>query len=151
MVEKAEGPQPGATGAAQRTFIFPKTTTEQRERQANEGEGRKQNAIATLERCREAYVTQGRRALLLALLERGEATADDVRAKVELPAGVSPKAFGAVPGQLARAGIIERAGFAKTTRPEAHARPVSLWRLRDANAARAWLSAHRTDLDGTGA
>ena len=35
--------------------------------------------------------------------------------------------------------IIERAGYTSTTRPEAKARPVSVWRLVYPAAARAWL------------
>lgn len=107
-----------------------------------EGERRKAEAHALLEAWREVFVNRGRRALLLKLLSNGTATADDVRSAVELPAGVGPKCFGSVPGQLARAGIIEHAGFVTTARPTAHARPVSVWQLRDRVAALAWLDAH---------
>ncbi|MBI5863435.1 MAG: hypothetical protein HZB38_02765 [Planctomycetes bacterium] len=107
-----------------------------------EGERRKLSAHALLAARRELYVLRGRRALLAALLDRGEATADDVRRAVALPAGIDPVCLGVVPGDLARAGIIERVGFATTARPEAHARPVSVWRLADRSAALAWLAAH---------
>lgn len=107
-----------------------------------DGQTRKLDAHALLEARREVYVLRGRRALLAALLDRGEATADDVRAAVELPDKINPVCLGAVPGPLALAGIIERVGFAETRRPDAHARPVSVWRLADRDAALVWLAAH---------
>lgn len=106
------------------------------------GEALKLNAHALLEAHREAFVNRGRRVLLLTLLSNGTATADDVRGAVELPVDINPKCFGSVPGQLARAGIIKHAGFVTTARPTAHARPVSVWQLRDRAAALAWLDAH---------
>lgn len=107
-----------------------------------DGEARKLDAHALLEARREVYVLRGRRALLAALLARGEATADDVRDAVELPDEINPVCLGVVPGLLARAGIIERVGFAESRRPDAHARPVSVWRLADRAAALGWLAAH---------
>ena len=103
------------------------------------GEGRRDEALATLAEKRELYVLRGRRALLAALLAHGTATADDVRAAVELPPGIDPKCFGAVATPLAKAGIIEREGFAQTSRPTAHARPVSIWKLADHGKAERWL------------
>jgi len=107
-----------------------------------EGERRKLNAFAVLEAHRETLINRGRRALLRHLLDNDTATADDVRAAVILPAGVNPKAFGSVPGELADAGIIAADGFAKSRRPEAHARPVQIWRLIDRDAALTWLGDH---------
>jgi len=107
-----------------------------------EGERRKADAFATLDAHREVYTRRSRRALLRTLLELGEATADDVRDSVELPPGIDPKCFGSVPGPLARAGIIRAAGFTKTCRPMAHARPVTLWTLADRAAALRWLATH---------
>ncbi len=112
-----------------------------------EGEARKQEQLAMLRERRAVYVRRGQRALLGRLLEGGNATADDVRQVVELPPGIDPKLFGAVPGSLARGGIIERAGFVKTARPTAHARPVTLWQLRDAAKARQWLAVHPDIVD----
>jgi len=109
---------------------------------AAEGRARKLDAHALLETRREVYVLRGRRALLAVLLEHGEATADDVRRAVALPDDIDPVCFGVVPGSLARAGIIERIGFATTTRPQAHARPVSVWRLANRDAALEWLARH---------
>lgn len=106
------------------------------------GEARKLDAHELLQARREVYVLRGRGALLRRLLHTGEATADDVRDAVELPDGVNPVCLGVVPGPLARAGIIERVGFAESRRADAHARPVSVWRLADRNAALAWLATH---------
>jgi hypothetical protein len=106
------------------------------------GEARKLDAFALLEARRAVYVLRGRRALLRRLLDCGEATADDVRTAVELPPEIAPVALGCVPAPLARAGIIERAGFVESRRPDAHARPVSIWRLIDRAAALAWLAFH---------
>lgn len=108
----------------------------------SEGERLKDVALSLLSARREALIRLGRRALLNTLLERGTATADDVRAAVEVPEGVDPKALGAVPGELATAGIIRRDGYVRTCRPEAHARPVSIWRMADASKAERWLATH---------
>lgn len=121
---------------------------------ATDGTSRKADAHALLEAHRELYVLRGRRALLAALLERGTATADDVRHAVELPDDLDPKCFGAVPRELVRLGLIEHAGFTTTARPKAHARPVSVWRLRDRAGAIAWLNSNADrpapDCSGTG-
>jgi len=116
-----------------------------------DGEARKLNAHALLEARREVYVLRGRRALLAALLAGREATADDVRDAVELPDEINPVCLGVVPGPLARAGIIERVGFVESRRADAHARPVSVWRLADRAAALAWLAAHPDRSDPTAA
>jgi len=112
-----------------------------------EGERRKLDSHAMLEARREVHVLRGRRALLQQLLNTGQATADDVRDAVELPSEVRPVCLGAVPGPLARAGIIRRVGFVKTGRPDAHARPISLWELGDRDAAVRSLAAHPDRVD----
>ena len=99
----------------------------------------KDAALTTLDACRHEYTQRGRRALLKALLTTGTATADVIRDAVELPPGTNPKLFGAVPGPLAKAGIIRQSGFAKTSRPEAHGRPVIVWALANRAAAERWL------------
>jgi hypothetical protein len=113
-----------------------------------EGERRKDEALDLLAHCREAVVRRAQHALLAVLLETGSATADDVRERVELPPGVGPKCFGAVPLPLVRAGIIRADGYAKTCRPTAHARPLTVWLLADRVAAVQWLSDH-PDLEDT--
>jgi len=104
-----------------------------------EGERLKAGALEIPGARRDRYVLRGRRALLERLLRDGVATADDVRDAVELPPGIGPKCFGAVPGPLRRAGIIAPAGFCKTCRPAAYARPVIVWTLADREAAQRWL------------
>lgn len=107
-----------------------------------EGERRKLDAFAVLTANREAVIRRAQRALLTVLLQKGSATADDVRELVELPPGINAKCFGAAPGVLARAKIIRADGFAKTCRPIGHARPVTVWALADRNKAIHWLQNH---------
>lgn len=107
-----------------------------------EGIRRRNAAHSLLKARRAALILRAQRALLRILLDQQTATADDVRHSVPCPDGVSPKAFGAVPTDLARAGIIEAAGFRKSNRPTAHARPVTVWRLIDRTAAAVWLRQH---------
>jgi len=107
-----------------------------------EGGRLKQAALDTLAECRQGIILQARRALLLRLLAGGTATADDVRAEVDLPAGVDPRVFGEVPRTLARLGIIEAAGFVQSVRPARHASWIRSWRLADRAGAVAWLRAH---------
>lgn len=108
-----------------------------------EGERRKDHAFSILEPNREPYILQGRHALLRAMLDGdGTATADDVRAGVELPPGLNPKLFGPVPSLLAKCSIIQAIGYRPSTRPDAHARPIKVWRLIDEEKARRWMAAH---------
>ena len=106
------------------------------------GESAKLAAHTMLEARREVFINRGRLALLMRLLDAGTATADDVRAAVELPHGIASVCLGAVPGPLARLNIIRRVGFTKTTRPAGHARPVTVWELADRDAAVLWLEDH---------
>lgn len=107
-----------------------------------EGHRLKDAAHAIHEARRDRFVMQGRRELLAVLLERGTASADDVRERLTLPADIGPVCLGAVPKPFALARIIRRIGFVTTSRPEAHARPVSQWELVDPDAARQWLVDH---------
>jgi hypothetical protein len=107
-----------------------------------EGERRRDAALALLAERRAAVVRAGQRALLLRLLAAGTATADDVREAVPLPQGIGPRCYGAAPTPLADDGIIRAAGYRRTARPAAHARPVTLWALADRAAALAWLDRH---------
>ncbi|TWT37013.1 hypothetical protein KOR34_19590 [Posidoniimonas corsicana] len=117
-------------------------TPRNRDQRPPEGERRKDAALLLLEARRESYVRQARRVLLEILLRDGIATMDDVRAAVELPDGVNPKLFGAVPTVLARAGVIRRDDWVPTRRAEAHARRLTRWRLADVRKAERWLAAH---------
>lgn len=102
----------------------------------------KRIAHALLETARGRLIRSGRRALLLHLLANGTATAGDVRAAVPTPPGVNPKAFGPVPGPLARSGIIRKCGFATTARHVANVRTLLVWELADRDKAMAWLTAN---------
>ena len=118
------------------------------------GECRKQAALDHLEVCRKKIVVRGRRVILERLLAGHPATADDVQAAVKLPPGISPRCFGPVGRGLAQAGIIWADGTCKTSRPKAHARPVTVWRLADRSKAEQWLADHPDsadddDLDGS--
>lgn len=102
----------------------------------------KDAALELLEVTRDELITEARHALLARLMTDGTATIDDVRAAVECPANINPKFFGAVPGVLAKAGIIRNRGFAKTTRKKGHARPVIVWELSDRAGAAAWITSN---------
>jgi hypothetical protein len=106
------------------------------------GERRKRKQLARLAERRAVYVRRGRRALLQPLLAGCTATADDVRAAVELPGDIDPRCLGAVPIALVEAGIIERVGYTPSTRPERHASILTAWGLADRAAALAWLTDH---------
>jgi hypothetical protein len=108
-----------------------------------EGERLKADVLALLEARREVFVLRGRRALLAAMLDgNGTATADDVRAAVELPSSIDPRSLGPVPGRLAYDKIIRPVGFVRSTRPERHASWLQVWALVDRAAALRWLDAH---------
>ena len=106
------------------------------------GEARRDRAHLLLAAQRSAVVRRAQRALLDLLLRGDSATADDVRDVVDVPPGISPVCLGAAPGVLARARLIGRRGYAPSRRPEAHARPVAVWELRDRDGAVRWLLQH---------
>lgn len=104
------------------------------------GEQLKQRAHALLETARKQLVHDGRRMMVQLLLTRPTATIDAVREAIPTPPGIDPVCFGAVPGALARAGVIRRAGYENTSRPLGHARPVAVWEIADRSKAIVWLS-----------
>jgi len=106
------------------------------------GEDLKDAALRRHHLRRPALIRAAQRSLLTEALARGPVTIDDARGGVEVPEGFNPKAFGAVPGTLARCGILRSIGFVKSLRFEAHARRVTLWELADRDAAMAWLATH---------
>lgn len=107
------------------------------------GMRRRDAAHAVLETRRESVIRQARRVLLTVLLERGEATADDVYAGITVPSGVDPVCLGCVPGPLARAAIIAATGrYVRSSRPIRHASDIRVWRLVDRDAAEGWLRDH---------
>lgn len=63
-----------------------------------------------------------------------ELTSESLRLRYEsayagaIPA--EPRVYGAVFRQLEKAGLIEKAGFASSTNPKAHHRPINVWRVK---------------------
>jgi hypothetical protein len=108
-----------------------------------EGEARRDAALALLRVRRRDLIAACTAAALRLALDRGEVCADDVRALVAIPDDISPKLVGVVFRDLADAGILRRAGYRNSTRPAAPARPLSVWRLADPDAATARLNARR--------
>ena len=105
-----------------------------------EGERRKQEAFSNLQAHRSRLLRRCRRVFLRLLLDGAAvATADDLRAVVDVPEGIDGRALGAVPGPLARARIIRPVGFGKSERPECHCRILTRWELADRAAAEQWL------------
>lgn len=111
------------------------------------GESRRDAAHALHEKYRTAYLLKARRVLLNVLLQKGTATADDVRDALTLPGWIDPKLLEAVPGALVKAKIIRESSIAKSRRPEAHARQLSVWELVDRDAVLRWLSEHPEEGD----
>lgn len=113
-----------------------------RDRKADLADGKRLKGAAfdLFQDHRPLYLRRLRRAMLEALLQKGQATVDDIRDQVELPDSINPKLVGAVPSGLK--GIIRKVGSSKTTRSVAHARDVSIWELLDRSAAEAWLREH---------
>lgn len=90
----------------------------------------------------QQFMLRMQRTLTEIVLTGDTVTVDDLRKHVTIPASVPGVALGAIPKALVSAGAIRRAGFVESSRPEAHARPVSVWALNDAAAARRWLAEH---------
>lgn len=130
MNQKRGGPRPEATGTAHIESLCNQDTAETRKGQA----------LAGLADRNAPIIRAAQRALVSHLLDNGTATIDDVRDRVPLPEGTNPKVFGTIPAALVTAGVIAPAGFVKSRRPESHARPVTVWRLIDRDAALRWLA-----------
>lgn len=126
----------------QKDLFAPAAVASKRQAGRDEGEAKKQDRLALLRERRAGYVRCGQRALLTCLLDKTTATADDVRQAVDLPSHVDARCLGAVPGPLAKAGIIRSLGYTKSLRPERHASPILVWMLADRAAALGWLVAN---------
>ena len=61
------------------------------------------------------------------IAEGGEFTSDDLRARTGEPLGTNPSVFGALIQGAVKRGEIVQVGWATSTRPQAHARPVRVW------------------------
>ncbi len=88
--------------------------------------------------------------VLLSLADGEAASADAARARVPV-SDPCPKWIGAAVNGLVVAGIIERAGDEPGQRRVAHARRVTLWRLKDRAAAWAWIDRNGQAGSGVGA
>jgi len=133
---------PLVTGPAEQKVLAMSTLFDSEQIRNAEGEGRRDKALSILRARRANLIRECTAAALRIALDRGEVCADDVRALVAIPPDISPKLVGVVFRDLADACILRRAGFRNSTRPAAHARPLSIWRLADAAAALAWLASH---------
>lgn len=118
------------------------TTTVRSDEGADEGERRRDAALDLLRERRAVWVRRAQRALLLAALDAGTATADDVAAAVDLPPDLDGRLMGAAPGALNRAGLLDLRGYVRSCRPERHASVLAVWALADRAAASAWLDAN---------
>jgi len=103
------------------------------------GEAIKCAVLIALEANRLGVIHEVRRRFVALLLQFGFATVEAARNGFTIPDGVNPSCLGAVPGALARAGIIERARYVNATRRAAHHRTLTEWQLADPSKARAWL------------
>jgi hypothetical protein len=105
-----------------------------------DGETLRDEAMLTLYVHHGHKVLHAQRMFVGLLLERGQATVDDLHAALGQLADGNPRRLGAAMHGLRRAGLIRRLAFVETGRRVAHARPVSVWQLANADAARAWLA-----------
>jgi hypothetical protein len=103
------------------------------------GERRRDEAHDRLKTHRLALVRRIQRAFVCRLLVEGAATTDAVRILVRIPPGVDPRVVGAAIRALALDRLIVAVGRRRSARPEAHARWVDLWDIRDVAAAEGWL------------
>lgn len=105
-----------------------------------EGERRKDAAIGLLAIHREAWVRKIQRDFVRVLLQKGEATSDEVSDNT--PLAVRKSCLGAAVNHLSRASVIKFVRFTISARPDRHACPTRVWRIADRGKALRWLSAH---------
>lgn len=112
------------------------------------GRARRDAAHLTLLARRGRYVRLAQAALLAAIAENGQATADDIRQRLTLPADINPTLIGPAVRQLRLAGAIRRVGRdTESCRPVAHARPLPIWTTTSGDAGPQWLSDHPAPID----
>lgn len=115
------------------------------------GQARKAKAHDIFERVRADLLLMARRALLQQLLSgAATVTVEDIRPLITVPPGINPTFFGPTARPLVRLKIIKDCDSAPCKRPEAHARPTTVYRLIDPQAAAQWLLDHG-DAAGGGA
>lgn len=109
----------------------------------SDGEARRDAALSKLRAFRPVLVRRIQRAYLQFLLQHGPHTSDAARSLVPIPVGIDPRVVGAAVRGLAEVHLIVPTGERrKSHRPEAHARTLEVWTVRDQAAALAWLESH---------
>jgi hypothetical protein len=121
MDAKEQGPAPGATGNGPNANDSRLNDTD--------GQAAKQLALGLFEQNRKAKLAEARPLFVQVLREQGRSTIDDLRDRMQIPDEYDPRWLGAVPGPLARRGIIRHVGYRKSERRVAHARELRLWEL----------------------
>jgi len=111
----------------------------------DEGKRRRDVALARLHEHHADIIRKLQFAAIHVALETGTTCADDVRALVAIPPGMSPKVVGPAFRELAADGLLVRIGSRPSIRPEAHARSIAVWQLADSAAASAFLIAHASN------
>lgn len=76
---------------------------------------------------RARWLSMARDVAVLIAKKNGRVTSDDVRKALPVPEGVDPRILGAV----FRFGKWEKIGYTATSMRQAHARPISVWKLRE--------------------
>ena len=123
-------------------------------RHAGSDEGRRRGRVrrdaahlALLAR-RGRYVRLAQAALLAAIAEHGQATADDIRERLTLTPDIDPTLIGPAVRQLRLAGVIRRIGRdVESCRPVAHARPLPIWTTTSGDAGPQFLTDHPAPID----
>jgi hypothetical protein len=84
----------------------------------------KQEAMNLFEQKRHEFLTAARWEAIRIWKRKGNITVDDVRAEVSTPSDINPTVWGA----LFNNSDWECVGYVKTTRQQAHGRPVGCWK-----------------------
>jgi hypothetical protein len=107
-----------------------------------EGDRLRDRALDLFRTRRPVLVRRLMRVFLNYVLIYGPATSDALRLLVPIPPGTDPRVVGSAVRALAELRLIHSIGRRKSRRPEAHARKLDLWAIRDDAAARQWLLIH---------
>lgn len=114
-----------------------------------EGERRKRNATARVERRHRAWVCRVQRAFVEHLMEQPTGTTDDIRPRIDAPTEAGTAFWGSAVLSLSTTKIIVRVGRHVSGRAERHGCEIGVWRLAvDRARARHWLDTH-SDLPTT--
>ena len=102
--------------------------------------------LTPLQMTKRGIIRDAQRALINALILKGEATADDIRKVVTSPDWINPSIIGTAVWLLAREGIIVRVSTVLGQRPVAHSHLLRVWKLADREYGHAWLSTHQASI-----